>query len=138
MYLSPLYFTGDDDGFYYYMDTSSGSRGDKATLTHQFKAGVTGFNGLCIKFAYHMYGSTIGTLRVGYRVPFYTAPTTFVWSKSGNQGNQWRQIEIPISKHSISSNVHVSCIYCLNKMSFLFSAFRRMSNTFPFVTSFSS
>ena len=44
----------------------------------------------CIKFAYHMYGSTMGSLQV-------KIGKSRKWIASGNQGNQWNIVAIPFT-----------------------------------------
>ena len=47
------------------------------------KNGPNQSNG-CIQFWYHMYGGSMGTLNVKVN-------GNVVWTKSGDQGNQWRR-----------------------------------------------
>ena len=65
-----------------YIEASSPrQRGDNAKL----ELSVSGSGAVaCLNFFYHMYGSSMGTLKVysGYSV---------VLSLSGNQGSSWRQ-----------------------------------------------
>ena len=71
-----------------YIEASSPrQRGDNAKL----ELSVSGSGAVaCLKFYYHMYGATMGTLKVysGYSV---------VFSLSGNQGSLWRQATRTIS-----------------------------------------
>ena len=68
-----------------YIETSSPRRlGDNAKLNSP----LLSFSGyMCLRFFYHMYGSTIGRLNVmidGRRV----------FSASGNKGNKWYEARI--------------------------------------------
>ena len=47
----------------------------------------------CLKFYYHMYGKTIDTLNV------YNG-RTIIFTKSGDQGNEWRMAEITMTLQS--------------------------------------
>jgi hypothetical protein len=62
-------------------------------------AGVASFQ---VSFAYHMYGSQMGTLRLQYSInggsTWYTA-----WTKSGNQGNSWKTQSITFTNNGVSS-----------------------------------
>lgn len=79
-------------GKYMYIETSSPRQsGDNAKLV--FKRSVSGM--LCLKFFYHMYGSTMGTLNV------YSGSKK-IFTKSGDQGNKWEKVE-----RSITSSVEV-------------------------------
>uniref|UniRef100_A0A2C9KDP3 MAM domain-containing protein n=1 Tax=Biomphalaria glabrata TaxID=6526 RepID=A0A2C9KDP3_BIOGL len=48
----------------------------------------------CVKFWYNMYGSTMGSLRV-YRL--FRGNRQQLWSRSGNQGQQWQMAEVSVS-----------------------------------------
>ena len=71
-------------GYYLYIETSSPRvQGDKATILTPY------FNGpQCMKFSYHMYGSDIGSLNI-------FANNQKIFSKSGDQGNQWVSVITP-------------------------------------------
>ncbi|XP_046846325.1 uncharacterized protein LOC124440043 [Xenia sp. Carnegie-2017] len=69
-------------GYYLYIETSSPRRnGDKATVLTPYLYGEQ-----CMKFAYHMYGSSIGSLKI-------YAGSQMIFKKSGNQGNIWVFVE---------------------------------------------
>ena len=42
----------------------------------------------CARFSYHMYGATIGSLNV-------KVDDKSIWSKTGNQGDQWLTAAVP-------------------------------------------
>ncbi|XP_037131957.1 MAM and LDL-receptor class A domain-containing protein 1 isoform X1 [Syngnathus acus] len=44
--------------------------------------------GYCFKFWYHMFGATVGSLRV-FLLTSESTEKTLVWQKSGNQGDEW-------------------------------------------------
>ena len=73
-----------------------------------FQGGSTRYN--CMKFWYHMYGATIGTLNVWVE-PQANISATVLWSLSGQQGNTWRSGVVPIPSQSgsymVSSSVWV-------------------------------
>lgn len=48
----------------------------------------------CLRFAYHMYGSMLGSLAVYYQGSNVGKTLAFV--KNRNQGNQWIPVEIEI------------------------------------------
>ena len=70
-----------------YIETSSPRvPGDIARLTFS----VSGNKHLsCLKFYYHMYGDTIGTLTV-------FSGNSIVFEASGNHGNSWKEAKINI------------------------------------------
>ena len=72
-------------GSYLFIETSSPRQsGDKATILTPYLNDPQ-----CMKFSYHMYGSHIGDLKI-------YANNQRIFSKSGNQGNQWVGVEMPI------------------------------------------
>jgi len=76
---------------YMYIESSSPrSRGDKAVLkSHSLMlAGPT-----ALKFKYHMYGSTTGSLEVKVN-------GAVEWSESGNKGNQWLDGLVDLSSYA--------------------------------------
>ncbi|XP_078366044.1 MAM and LDL-receptor class A domain-containing protein 1-like [Oculina patagonica] len=76
-----------ETGYYMYIETSSPQlAGDNAKL----ELSVSG-NGepSCLKFYYHMYGETMGSLTV-------FSGDMVVFNTSGNHGNRWKKAEITI------------------------------------------
>uniref|UniRef100_A0AAQ6ITE1 MAM domain-containing protein n=3 Tax=Anabas testudineus TaxID=64144 RepID=A0AAQ6ITE1_ANATE len=61
-------------------------------------AGETGY---CVRFWYHMFGATVGSLRMLLQTvdPF---EKTLVWQKSGNQGDEW----LLVQSHVTLTKVH--------------------------------
>lgn len=92
------------EGQYAYLETSLAGKGKNAVLSVNAN-GPTG----CVKFWYHMFGTTIGTLRV-YTKASRSLQKTTVWSKQGTQGDVWRyaQVELkqggPFEVKTINSN----------------------------------
>ena len=85
-------------GSYVYIETSPLQYGDNAKL--EFSVSNSEIGKLaCLRFYYHMYGETINTLNVYNGI-------TRIFTKSGNQGNQWL-----IAKLTITLQDRVSCIY---------------------------
>ncbi|CAB4005231.1 MAM and LDL-receptor class A domain-containing 1-like, partial [Paramuricea clavata] len=71
--------------FYLFIETSSPRQfGDNATILTPYLNGPQ-----CMIFSYHMYGSAIGYLNI-------YANEQMIFSKSGNQGNQWVGVKTPI------------------------------------------
>lgn len=84
-----------------YIETSSPrQKGDNARLEYSVPVSYTGKSS-CLTFYYHMYGYGIHTLNL------FNGNTT-VFTKSGNQGNQWFMAKITLTIQS-----KVSCILTL-------------------------
>lgn len=73
-----------------YIESSSRNENDTARLISPvFDALDTE---VCLEFFYHMFGATIGSLRVfvkKYSDTWILEPKRAVFSKSGNQGDRW-------------------------------------------------
>lgn len=80
--------------------------GDKARLySERFTA--TALLGRCIKFWYHMYGSSIGTLNVLVKTAAGNKSEDIVWTLPGNQNNKWNFGQATVS--SPKSAYQVQC-----------------------------
>ncbi|CAF4821317.1 unnamed protein product, partial [Rotaria sp. Silwood2] len=78
--------TNSINGTYIYLETSTGSFGDRAHFISPLyrKSSKT-----CkFTFWYHMFGDTINTLNIHIRSD--DSIDTLIWSLQGNQGDQWR------------------------------------------------
>ena len=69
-------------GKYFYIEASNQATGDNAKLTFMVPRNKSS---CCLKFFYHMYGSTMGTLNV-------FSGNNKIFTKSGNQGNYWKRV----------------------------------------------
>jgi len=67
--------------------------GDKARLISEIIQRNP--NGICVKFWYHAYGASIGTLNVYTRIRSQLSSNP-IWTISGNQGNLWRTSSVTI------------------------------------------
>lgn len=96
-----------------FIETSSPRKPqDKAQLeSEEFQP--TGSSGRCLKFWYHMYGSTIGTLNIWMSS---NGTSGQIWSLSGNQNNQWRFGQAPVSSkgvYQVSNVLNVVWATCM-------------------------
>ncbi|XP_035699728.1 MAM and LDL-receptor class A domain-containing protein 1-like [Branchiostoma floridae] len=86
--------TGDHttgSGYYMYIEASGRQQGDVARLTSPTYLLYRGSQ--CLLFWTHMNGYGTGTLRVSVKAG---GATTEIWSRSGNQGNQWFSVAVSI------------------------------------------
>ena len=74
-----------------YYETSSGYSPD-VTLTSEC-LDISTLTNPALRFYYHMYGATIGTLDV-------TVNGDTVWSLAGDQGDQWYQAQVDLSAYA--------------------------------------
>ncbi|BFZ04222.1 hypothetical protein BsWGS_07261 [Bradybaena similaris] len=83
-------------GFYAYLESSNGAFGDVAQLRSP-PLEIHGRPG-CLQFYYHMFGPNVASLSV-LRVQNNVTKST-IWSKTGNQGDQWKVANVHISTGS--------------------------------------
>ena len=84
---------GTPQGFYVYTDASYGRWTDIAILTSPLIGG-TGTQ-CVISFWYHMYGTSVGTLRLS---SLKDDTSTSLWSQSGSRGNRWNQVALKVGQ----------------------------------------
>lgn len=96
--------TGDHTtgkGKYLYLNTSSASqKGNRAQLKSTVLPPADK-HGYCFSFWYHMFGPTVGSLRMFLQTADLFNKT-LVWQKSGNLGDQW----LLMQSHMTSEKVH--------------------------------
>ena len=75
-------------GLYFYIEASGRNMGEIASLESPYIQ--SNGNATCMVFYYHLYGHSIGSLRikVGDKV---------LWQLSGNQGNSWYKATVPLN-----------------------------------------
>ncbi|PRD25664.1 UNVERIFIED_CONTAM: MAM and LDL-receptor class A domain-containing protein 1 [Trichonephila clavipes] len=106
------YNRDEQTGGYSFIDASFPRRpGDKARLLSPNFLATGDNNPVCMKFATHMFGNGIGTLRVLKRVPGEEAPDRVIWEVSGESGNKWYRAQVSVSSatsYQISSGEKTS------------------------------
>lgn len=79
-------------GYYAFLETSSpyqpGMKG--RLISKQYKASSS----MCFDFWYFMYGKSVGSLTVYME---NSSGRTNLWTRDGNQGNDWLEANIPLS-----------------------------------------
>ncbi len=74
-------------GLYFYIEASGRSVGETASLESPYIQ--SNGNATCMVFYYHLYGHSIGSLRV-------KVGDQVLWQLSGNQGNSWYKATVPL------------------------------------------
>ncbi|KAK9886525.1 hypothetical protein WA026_016802 [Henosepilachna vigintioctopunctata] len=80
----------DKGGYYMYIESSARSENDTAKLISPVYDKT--INNTCFQFFYHMYGTTIGSLRVYLKMVNESSEldvSKAFFEKRGNQGNRW-------------------------------------------------
>eukprot|EP00794_Sanderia_malayensis_P018554 gene18554-20418_t len=101
--MTPSYYTGpltdvSKKGNYMYIESSSPRlNGDKARLVSgKWLQPISIRSPTCLRFFYHMYGHTMGTINV-YIHYVEMDDATLIWQVQGNQGQRWNEAKIPIN-----------------------------------------
>ena len=89
-----------------YMYTESSSCYGKTAHLISPSMNLSGYNNATLKFYYHMYGTSMGTLSVEISINGDTSWTS-IWSKSGNQANSWIEATIYMNSYCGSGNNNV-------------------------------
>lgn len=87
-------------GHYLYMETSSCN--NKTAILTSPCIDLSNEALPVLEFAYHMYGSSMGTLDVEI---YYGGTWTNIFSMSGSQGDQWNQVSIDLSNYKIVTQI---------------------------------
>lgn len=95
--------SADQGSYYAYLETSSGSAYNSGNNARLKSPSISGAQK--ISFSYHMLGGDIGELFVDINANG-SGWTNNIWSKSGNQGDQWQQAAIDIGQYS-DDNVEI-------------------------------
>ncbi|XP_077864148.1 MAM and LDL-receptor class A domain-containing protein 1-like [Saccoglossus kowalevskii] len=87
--------TASDKGYYMYTESSSPvTQGWSAWLISEHFDPVDEEG--CFVFYYHMKGADMGVLRVYIIWPELPETKEEIWSKSGDQGDDWKEVRLPI------------------------------------------
>ena len=93
------------DGTYYiYIESSYGNHPDKVANLTSPCLDLSGLTTPLMKFQYHMYGATMGTLNVQISTNNGASWTT-LWTKSGNQANSWHQATVSLEDYADNVNI---------------------------------
>ncbi len=94
-------------GYYLLFDASSVGATDKTIVSpkYLFQGGDLPVFG----FAYKMYGTAVDALRLEMKLD--CEPVQTIWTKSGNQGDQWRFQPIDLTTYIPNSGTHVIQLY---------------------------
>lgn len=86
--------------FYMYTEASNPNFPTKTAIFNSPCFDLTSVSNPIMKFKYHMYGSSMGTLKLEVQEEGATIWTE-VWSKSGDQGNSWEDAIVNLSSNKV-------------------------------------
>ena len=90
-----------DGSYYYYTEASSPNYPSKTSWLVGPTFDLTNYSSATFTFYYHMYGTSMGTLKVEASTNGTT--WTSLWTKTGNQGNQWSLATVDFDSYAGSS-----------------------------------
>lgn len=97
-----------DGSFYMYTEASGNGNGypNKEAIMYVPCVDPNQWTELSLAFAYHMYGSSMGTLSIDVSTD---SGTTWIeeWTLSGDQGNQWFETYVDLSAYTSDISVRV-------------------------------
>lgn len=89
-----------DGSYYLFVEASGNGTGypSKTAILSSPCIDLSGETSMSFNFAYHMYGSSMGTL--SFEVSTDGNNFTTVWSKTGDQGNTWNNTSVDLSGYA--------------------------------------
>ena len=90
--------SGYDGSYYMYVEASSPNYPSKTAVFNSPCFDLSGESTANFTFAYHMYGSAMGSLDL-QASDDNGASWTSVWSISGNQGNAWQTVSVSLASY---------------------------------------
>ncbi|KAK7488814.1 hypothetical protein BaRGS_00019949, partial [Batillaria attramentaria] len=95
---------GTRSGHYAYTEATSHAGKTARMLTGEFPATQSD---VCLKFYYHMYGRGMGTLniKIAHGTTLHGQP---LWTKSGDQGNQWHLAQVTLPASQLLQNFRIA------------------------------
>jgi len=87
-----------DGNFYLYTEASVPNSPNKTAILDLECVNLGGLDGASAGFQYHLFGGSIGTLDLQISTDEGNTYTT-IWSRSGDQGNQWRSAEVDLTPY---------------------------------------
>jgi hypothetical protein len=83
-------------GYYIYAEASGMKKGDITEVESKIFPSTSA---RCIQFSYNMYGADVGSLSVSV-IDVKTGAETTIFTKSGNQGQQWYKVQAAITSQN--------------------------------------
>ncbi len=93
-----------EGSFYYYIESSAPNFPTKTAILSSPCVNLDGLANATFTFSYHMFGATMGTMKLESKVE--NGAWTALWEQSGNQGNTW--VTQNVSLNNLVGNAEVS------------------------------
>lgn len=92
------------EGSFYIYTEANGNESSKMAILESPFIDIASLTNPQLRFSYHMYGSFMGTLRVQVSNDRGATWLTDIWSKSGDQGNNWYPANIDLSPYNTGTD----------------------------------
>jgi len=89
--------SADEGTYYIYVESSSPNYPSKTGIINSPCFDLTSEENASFNFAYHMYGSSMGTINL--QASTDGTSWTTLWTKSGDQGNSWYNATVSLSSY---------------------------------------
>ncbi len=89
--------SADEGTYYIYVESSSPNYPSKVATINSPCFDLTAEDNASFNFAYHMYGSSMGTINL--QASTDGTSWTTLWTKSGDQGNSWYDASVSLSSY---------------------------------------
>ncbi|MBA6156765.1 fibronectin type III domain-containing protein [Tenacibaculum sp. S7007] len=93
--------------YYMYTESSNPNYPTKTAIFNSPCFDLSGVDTPKMKFKYHMYGSSMGTLKLEVQEEG-SSTWTSVWNKSGDQGNSWKDAEVSLAAKKVKVRFHLT------------------------------
>lgn len=91
--------TASEGTTYLFVEASGTNNPSKTAILHSPLYSFMNLNNPFIGFDYHMYGSSMGSLHLEVSKDYGVTWEPAVWSKSGDQGNEWHSANVDLSDY---------------------------------------
>ncbi|XP_072544730.1 apical endosomal glycoprotein [Salminus brasiliensis] len=87
-------------GYYVYVESSSPNRKGQVARLKSPLLPPAGKKGYCLQLWYHMFGATVGSLKL-FLQSISSRKTTLMWQRTGSQENKWQLVQSHVTLQEV-------------------------------------
>ncbi|KAI4891478.1 hypothetical protein NFI96_023830, partial [Prochilodus magdalenae] len=87
-------------GYYVYIESSTPNRKGQVAQLKSPLLPPAGEKGYCLKFWYHMFGATVGSLKL-FLQKTDSRKTALIWQRVGTQGDEWQLVQSHVTLQEV-------------------------------------
>ncbi|KAG9273992.1 MAM and LDL-receptor class A domain-containing protein 2-like [Astyanax mexicanus] len=87
-------------GYYVYVESSSPNRRGQVAQLKSPLLSPAGEKGYCLQLWYHMFGATVGSLKL-FLQNVSSRKTTLMWQRTGSQENKWQLVQSHVTLQEV-------------------------------------